>query len=734
MKIALNKKSSGSPSPPERGPAPEGSREALRLAILLLLGLPAAAQQAPINRQAVVERHKVVLTSTDTLSSLSVGNGKFAFTADVTGLQTFPAYYEKGVPLGTQSEWGWHSFPNTQKYTFDATLREYDLNGRKVAYSVQRKEPANKAAVDYFRKNPHRLQLGNLGFVLLKKSGQPANIRDLQSIRQELNPWTGELSSRFSVGGTAVQVVTVGHRGQDAVAVRVESELLKSGRLKVALRLPFPTAGWADVGTLYGKADQHRSAITQTQKNGAVIIHQLDTTSYAVALGWQQTATLAPGRPHEFVLTPGRQSNVLEFTCRFSARPDKAAVPTFAATRASSQQQWAAFWRSGAAVDFGGTSDPRAKELERRVVLSQYLTRLQGAGAQPPQETGLVLNSWYGRPHLEMHWWHSAHFALWGRPALLERSLTWYARPDVQAVARGIARRQGYAGVRWQKMTDPWGQEGPSSVGAFLIWQQPHFIYFAEEAYRAHPGAATLKLYQERVQATAEFMAAYPFFEKANNRYILGKGVIPAQERFKAEETFNPTFELVYWHWALSTAQQWRTRQGLARNAQWDDVLAKLSKLPEANGVYLAAESAPDSYTNPEFKTDHPSVLAALGMMPATGQQDAATMRRTFDLVWRDWSWDQTWGWDFPMTAMTATRLGLPDRAVDALLMKVQKNTYLASGHNYQESRLPIYLPGNGGLLAAVALMCAGYDGCQEANPGIPKNWKVKWEGLQKMP
>ena len=66
--------------------------------------------------------------------------------------------------------------------------------------------------------------------------------------------------------------------------------------------------------------------------------------------------------------------------------------------------------------------------------------------------------------------------------------------------------------------------------------------------------------------------------------------------------------------------------------------------------------------------------------------------------------------------------------------MKVQTNTYLPNGYNYQEGRLPLYLPGNGGLLAAVALMCAGYDGCPEANPGIPKSWKVRWEGLQKMP
>ncbi|MBC6990114.1 hypothetical protein [Hymenobacter sp. BT491] len=693
-----------------------------------------AAQSTPIDRKALVERHKVVLTSTDTLSSLSVGNGAFAFTVDVTGLQTFPAYYEKGVPLGTESEWGWHSFPNTKGYKFDQSLRDYPLNGRKVSYSVQVKTPGDQEAVEYFRANPHRLQLGNLGFVILKKNGQAAGIKDIRNIQQELNPWTGEIKSHFTVENVPVEVVTVGHQQQDAVAVRIESALLKTGRLKVALRFPFPTAAWADMGTNYAHSDQHKSAIAAQQKGTALVLHQLDTTKYYAALNWQQTATLAAGRAHEFVLTPGKTEQVLEVSCRFSPRPRSAAAPAFAATRQNSQQQWQAFWKSGGAVDFGGTTDPRATELERRIVLSQYLTKLQGAGSVPPQETGLVFNSWYGRPHMEMIWWHSAHFALWGRSALLEKTLTWYARPDVQAVARGIAQRQGYEGLRWQKMTDPWGQEGPSSVGAFLIWQEPHFIYMAEECYRAHPDAATLKLYQDRVSATADFMASFPFFEQGKDRYILGKGVIPAQERFKPEETFNPTFELVYWNWALNTAQQWRVRQGLARNAKWEAVLQKLAKLPQADGVYLAAESAPDSYTNPEFKTDHPSVLAALGMMPATGQQDAATMRRTFDLIWKDWSWDKTWGWDFPMTAMTATRLGLPDKAVDALLMKVRTNTYLPSGHNYQEGRLPIYLPGNGGLLTAVALMCAGYDGCKEANPGIPKSWKVKWEGLNKMP
>ncbi|MDP4291647.1 MAG: hypothetical protein Q8908_11250, partial [Bacteroidota bacterium] len=111
-------------------------------------------------------------------------------------------------------------------------------------------------------------------------------------------------------------------------------------------------------------------------------------------------------------------------------------------------------------------------------------------------------------------------------------------------------------------------------------------------------------------------------------------------------------------------------------------------------------------------------------------------MHKTFDWVWKNWNWEKTWGWDFPLTAMSATRLGMPEKAIEALLLPIQTNTYLNNGHNYQDNRLTLYLPGNGGLLSAIALMCAGWDGCTVKNPGIPKNnqWKVKWEGLSKMP
>jgi len=46
------------------------------------------------------------------------------------------------------------------------------------------------------------------------------------------------------------------------------------------------------------------------------------------------------------------------------------------------------------------------------------------------------------------------------------------------------------------------------------------------------------------------------------------------------------------------------------------------------------------------------------------------------------------------------------------------------------------YFPSNGGLLLAVALMAAGWDGETSPAPGFPKDgrWRVRSEGLSKLP
>ena len=85
------------------------------------------------------------------------------------------------------------------------------------------------------------------------------------------------------------------------------------------------------------------------------------------------------------------------------------------------------------------------------------------------------------------------------------------------------------------------------------------------------------------------------------------------------------------------------------------------------------------------------------------------------------------------MTAMTAARLGEPEVAINALLMDTEKNHYLKNGHNWQRKDLPCYLPGNGGLLYAVAMMANGWKGSpQTKSPGFPAggNWTVRLEGF----
>ena len=299
-----------------------------------------------------------------------------------------------------------------------------------------------------------------------------------------------------------------------------------------------------------------------------------------------------------------------------------------------------------------------------------------------------------------------------------------------------IARRQGFDGVRWMKMTDPSGTEAPSNVGSFLIWQQPHFIYLAELVYRANPSDEVIKKYNHLVQETAKFMYSFATYDDFHGRFIL-KGAIPAQETLRAATTINPPFELSYWHYAMNVAQQWRERAGEKRNLEWDEMIDKLSPLAyNEDSLYLAAENAVDTYKDIRFTSDHMAVLGSVGILPMNKLICADYMKNTLHWVWDNWNWGKTWGWDYPMTAMNATRLGEPEKAVGALLMDKRTNTYLLNGHNYQDGRLRCYLPGNGGLLTAVALMCAGWDGCEVKNPGFPQDgtWDVRWEGLKQMP
>ena len=711
----------------------KSTKSVLYAILSVLLVACSTNQPQKIDRKALVERNNPKVIEFNKHSSLSVGNGNFAYTVDATGMQTFPEFYSDGVPLGTQSQWGWHSFPNSENYNSNEALKNYNFRGWEEPYAVQFNEAGREQdAANYLRINPHRLHLGYVGLELLDDNNALISTNEIKSINQELNLWEGIINSSFIVKNDSVNIRTAVDPTKDKIAITLNSPLIKSDDIKINFRFPYPTGEHSDDATNWNAPEKHKTEIISQDNQSFIFKRTLDSTIYYLSVNFEGEANILEKEAHYFVLSP--QDNNFSFTCEFLDKLPEETSNNSQDVFSNSSEYWISFWENGGVVDFSYCTNDLAPELERRVILSQYLMAIQSAGIYPPQETGLTYNSWYGKFHLEMHWWHAVHFALWNRAELLERSMNWYN--DAYPIAKSIAERQNFEGIRWMKMTDPSGAEAPSKVGSFLIWQQPHFIYMAELLYRNNPSPEVLEKYSYLVEETAKFMVSFVVYDENESRFILN-GIIPAQETLRAVETINPPFELSYWHFGLSIAQQWRERLGLERDPYWDEITEQLSELAfNSDGLYLASEDADDTYTDIRFTSDHPAVLGAYGMMPMSKLFREDYMQNTLDWIWDNWNWDQTWGWDYPMTAMNAARLGDREKAVGALLMDRRTNTYLHNGHNYQDERLRVYLPGNGGLLTAVAMMCAGWDGNEEINPGFPKDgtWDVRWEGLSPMP
>ena len=435
--------------------------------------------------------------------------------------------------------------------------------------------------------------------------------------------------------------------------------------------------------------------------------------------------------PHQFVLTPESGINTIEFTCHFGRDTGAAATFDFEKIKTECSRSWPAFWKDGGAVDLSGSRDSRWMELERRIVLSQYELAVQSSGDNPPAECGLTgTDPWKAKWHFEMIWWHLSYAALWNRWPMIEKALTIYQR--VSPVAGAIAKNFDYRGLMWPKSTGPNGYNDGWRPEMALMWKQPHPIFFAELDYRVHPTKVTLEKWKDVVFGTADFMADYATLDAATGQYNLDP-VWPAYEGSNDVLRRNPIFELGYWHVALTWAQQWRKRLGLEPEPRWAEVASHLAPLPVKDGLYIYSDDRPDTYA--VRNVDHLDIIGIAGMLPPFKGLDPETARRTVEEVGRSWEWDATWGWDFPWLAMAAARVGDPKLAVEALLNPSLKNHYDERG--ICTGGPGPYLPGNGGLLYAVAMMAAGWDGAPNRHaPGFPDDgsWTVRWEGLRPAP
>ena len=686
--------------------------------------LPLSVMGEPIDREAVVKRHRVCTTGTLLKSPAQVGNGKFAFGMDITGLQTF-------VPFNTLSDWSWHSFPLPEGMRAeDYRPVVVETHGKKIAYELR--NPDQPELSEWLTKNPHRYNLGRIGFRLLREDGTEAREIDLGNARQEIDLWTGVVYSRFELNRKEVKVRTVCHPDKDMIGVSIESELLNDGNMSIYLDFPYPDGRYFKhyIGR-YDTISGHTSTFEKLAPNSVRIARTMDDTHYYATLDWTGPATFSreSEKAHTFLLQP-RHTSTFSFTCCFSPEPVADVTEPVASIERKSAASWEKYWRSGAAVDLSGSKDPRWLELERRIVLSQYLMRANESGLFPPQESGLVNNGWFGRFHFEMIWWHGVHYGLWNRMECFDNYLNVYK--DFMPKALERAKSEGRSGARWPKCTGNFNREWPGSAHAYLIWHEPHPIYFAEMQYRQKPVPETLEKWKDVVLNTADYMADYLFYDKKTKQYVLGPPVVVVSENTDPLQTINPIFELGYFRYGLRTALEWADRLGLSekRTKKWKEVLSKMAPLPVADGVYTTYEGIPDMWT--KYTYEHPALTGVYGMLPGDGV-DQPTFKRTLEKVSKEWQFNRIWGWDFPMLAMAAARTGQPALAIDMLM-------HPSAGFQFDEHGLATggpfpYFPSNGALLTAVAMMCGGWDGSEGEAPGFPKDgsWTVRYEGFVPM-
>ncbi|KAG6865432.1 hypothetical protein C0991_002670 [Blastosporella zonata] len=749
-----------------------------------------------IDRHSLVQRFNPTRVGFDPNANtpMQLGNGNFAFGADVTGLQTL-------LPFGILSSWGWKNdtLPTGETIQDVEDYRgvSWYNHGRLVEYDF-----GGGGVEQWLIANPNRVNLGRVGLVFWDADGEKVEVAgdDIADAHQELDLWTGKLRSQFSFQGKAVSVETAVADSTGTVGIVVESPLLKSGRLGVFLDFP-----WNDgsakfsapfVGNWNATAN-HTTVLTTSRDGSASILHTMVASTFKTSVeGVKFGVSRDTPNAHRYTVRPSKEASTFSLTVNYGLPGNTPKAVSAQNVFDSSARAWKGYWATGGFVDLlTGSTDSRAVELQRRIILSRYLMRVNEAGDTPPQEVralscrktsranrdssrvwstmvgcvyksvprrfihltdsvsspcecdrlpvrvsveDIMMGRWLivresRKFHMEMYFWHSAHWALWNNWDLLRRSSTIYSRFLSSSIARAQVQQGWPAGARWPKMTDPSGRSAPGQINNLLIWQQPHPIIFALYEYRAFPGRETLEKWRDVVVQTANWMSVFAWHNATTGVYDLGPPMYITSEDTSPNVTQNPAFELAYWRLGLSIASEWVTELGEDVPGNWTTVAGNLAKLPVENGTYAVYEGIKsDFWTNPAYTNDHPTLVGLHGWLPPTPGLDLAIAKATAEKVWVNWNVTNCWGWDFPMLAMSAARNGEQEKAIEWLLHPLF--AFDDVGMPIGGVRVPTpYFPGSGALLLAVAMMAEGWDGSNGTAPGFPgSGWNVRVEGLSK--
>ena len=340
------------------------------------------------------------------------------------------------------SHWGWHSFPLPEGWTPERVPATGTFQrGRNKGGDIF--PPGTDPIRVWMFDNPHIMNLGRLR--LVKSRGRDLTTSEISGLTRIVELWSGLQTSNFRLDGQPVSVETCVHPTLDLVAVRILSPLLASGELEVVLDFAYPALrndAWVgDFQRPTGHATE--AAFRGTQRMD--VVRKVDAVTYHVSLATGEGCVIRKDALQHAYTVSSAGTNALAFVCAFSTTPLPETLPAFAEAKRLSATHWESFWRSGGAIDLAASKDSRWKELERRIVLSQYQLAAQSSGSWPSSEMGLLgIDPWRGQFHMEMVWWHLAHYPLWNRWNMAGKALDCYRR--FTPAARALAAQLGYQG------------------------------------------------------------------------------------------------------------------------------------------------------------------------------------------------------------------------------------------------------------------------------------------------
>ncbi|KAE8398172.1 Six-hairpin glycosidase-like protein [Aspergillus pseudonomiae] len=686
------------------------------ISVLLLASAPALGS---IDRQRIVSKYNVVRSNliTNKTTPLQVGNGRSPrrITSDtVTHKASRHFSHSTHCPAGAGITILYQAMgmEKIEDYRGISML----THGRNVSYDIP--DPDLPEVSQWLTANPNRINLGRIG---LQYKGSLVSASQITEPRQELDLWKGVITSTFKVDGQTVKVVTQGDFDSDSVVFEIESSLVASGELGVELDFPYPPIHSTKykyevfVG-VYDFPQSHTTAIEEYRGNMAYIRHELQETNYYLNLRWGSGKSLRLSREHNAThkyTLKSKSSSTMTFTANFSREKQTADLPTMIQERSSTA--WNKYWTQGGFVDLTSSSNPKADELQRRILLSQYHVRVNSAAkGQSPQESGLMNNGWYGKFHMEMVVWHNAHWATWGRQEQFDNIFPeLYNALLPSSIAR--AKSMGWDGARWPKMTDvETGVSSPGGINGLLLWQQPHPMYLAALAYQASPTRKTLERWDRVLTATADYMVSYAWKNTSSGYYDLGPPAYGVTENTPPSESLNLAYETAYWRYGLDVAREWKKKLNQPVPDKWTVVAEGLAPLPQIDGLYAVYEGLNSSWWNDSSLTGDPRSLIMLqGILPNTPAVDPDVASNTAEKVGEVWTDDKIRGWGRPVLAINAARLGDRERAI-----------YHLTAYDYWNFDDAGFAERGGD----VAYMAAGWEGSQGDAPGFPQDgsWGTK--------